>query len=94
MQFSKTFNKNKSVAQILNALTIFIFGGGVVWCVWRYDLIINYFPILSLYFGIILVLTQQDYPVLNLTSSLFCLINCHKLGISFSINLIHFQICQ
>lgn len=30
MQFSKTFDKNKSVAQILNALTIFILGGGVV----------------------------------------------------------------
>lgn len=61
---------------------------------WRCSLIINYFPIFSLYFGIIIALSQQDDSVLNLTGSLFCLINCHKLGISFSINLSPFQICQ
>lgn len=53
----------------------------------RYCLILNSFPILPLYSDIIFALSQQGDSVLNLTGRLFCLINCHTLGISFSVNL-------
>lgn len=53
----------------------------------RYFLIITSCPIFSLYSDIIFAISQRGDSVLNFTGRLFYLINCQKLGISFSVNL-------